>query len=125
MTAFHTNIKVPKFLSRHLFLILLLTALAEELIAQQQLVEQLQAQCLFVQSSQHAYYWLRQQLTLTLHPFALSDSGFKTTTEMKAQLEQLLLKLETLQNTHQLPKAASALNKFRQQIPALAVGGNT
>ena len=102
-----------------------LTALAKDTTAQQQLVEQLQAQCVFVQSGQHAYHRLRQQLTLSVHPFALSDSGFKTTTEIKAQLEQLLLKLETLQNTHQLPKAGSTLNKFKQQIPALAVGVNT
>jgi len=102
-----------------------LTALAEDTTVQQHLVEQLQAQCVFVQSGQHAYHRLRQQLTLTVHPFALLDSGFKTTTEIKAQLEQLLLKLETLQHTHQLPKAASALNKLRQQIPALAVGVNT
>ncbi len=45
--------------------------------------------------------------------------------EIKAQLEQLLLKLETLQKTHQLTKADSALNRFRQQIPALAVGVNS
>jgi len=37
----------------------------------------------------------------------------------------LLLKLKTLQDTHQLPKAASVLRKFQQQIPALAVGVNT
>ncbi len=55
----------------------------------------------------------------------MSDSGFKTTAEIKAQLEQLLLQLETLQNTHQLPKPTSALNKLRQQIPALTVGVNT
>lgn len=102
-----------------------LTALAEDTTAQQQLVEQLLAQCVFVQSGQHAYHRLRQQLTLTLHPFALSDGSFKTTTEIKAQLEQQRLKLETLQNPHQLPKAVSILNKFKQQIPALAVGVNS
>jgi len=102
-----------------------LTALAEDTTAQQQLVEQLQAQCVFVQSGQHAYHRLRQQLTLSVHPFALSDSSFKTTTEIQEELEQLLLKLKTLQDTHQLPKAASVLRKFQQQIPALAVGVNT
>ncbi len=102
-----------------------LTALAKETTAQQQLMEQLQAQCEFVQSGQQTYHRLRQQLTLTVHPFALSDGGFKTTTEIQAQLEQVLLKLETLQHQHQLTKADSALNKFRQQIPALAVGVNT
>lgn len=102
-----------------------LTAIAADTTAQQQLVEQFQAQCVFVQSGQHNYHRLRQQLTLSVHPFALSDSGFKTTTEIKAQLEQLLLKLKTLQDTHQLPKTASVLHKFQQQIPALAVGVNT
>ncbi len=62
-----------------------LTALAEDTTAQQQLVEQLQAECGFVQSGQHTYHRLRQQLTLSVHPFALSDSSFKTTTEIKAQ----------------------------------------
>lgn len=102
-----------------------LTALAKDTTAQQSLIEQLQAECALLQSGQHTYHRLKQQLTLTLHPFALSDSGFKTTTEIKAQLEQLLLKLKTLQDTHQLPKAASVLRKFQQQIPALAVGVNT
>ena len=102
-----------------------LVVLAGDTTTQRTLIEQLQAQCAVVQSGQHTYYRLQQQLTLTLHPFALADSGFKTTTEIKAQLEQLLLKLETLQNPHQLPKVASILNKFKQQIPALAVGVNS
>jgi len=102
-----------------------MTALAQETTAPQQLVEQLQAHWEFVKSGQHTYHRLRQQLTLTVHPFALSDGGFKTTTEIQAQLEQLLLKLETLQNRHQLVKADSVLHKFRQQIPALAVGVNS
>jgi len=102
-----------------------LTALAKDTTTQQQLVEQLLAQCEFVQLGQRTYHRLRQQLTLTVHPFALSDGSFKTTTEIQAQLEQLLLKFETLQNTHQLVKADSVLHKFRQQIPALAVGVNT
>jgi len=102
-----------------------LTALAKETTAQQRLVEQLQAHLEFVQSGQRSYHRLRQQLTLTVHPFALSDGSFKTTTEIQIQLEQLLLKLELLQNRHQLVKADSVLPKFRQQIPALAVGVNT
>jgi len=102
-----------------------LTALAKDTTAQQSLIEQLQTKCALLQSGQHTYHRLKQQLTLTLHPFARSNSGFKTTTEIKAQLEQLLLKLKTLQDTHQLPKAASVLGKFQQQIPALAVGVNT
>ena len=102
-----------------------LTALAADTTTQQQLVEQLQAKCVFVQSGQRTYYRLRQQLTLTVHPFTLSHSSFKTTTEIKAQLEQLLLNLKTLQDTHQLPKAASVFRKFQQQIPALAIGVNT
>lgn len=101
-----------------------LTALAKDTTAQQQLVEQLQAECEFVQSGQRSYHRLRQQLTLAVHPFALSDGSFKTTTEVQAQLEQLLHKLETLQNRHQLVRASSALHKFQQLIPALAVGVN-
>ncbi len=102
-----------------------LTALAKDTTAQQQLMEQLQAHCEFVQSGQHTYHRLRQQLTLAVHPFALSDGSFKTTTEIQAQLEQLLLKLETLHNRHPLLKADSVLKKFQQQIPALAVGVNS
>ena len=102
-----------------------LTTLAEDTTAQQQLVEQLQTQCALLQSGQHTYHRLRQQLTLSVHPFALLDNSFKTTAEIKEQLEQLLLKLETLQGTHQLPKATSTLHKFQQQIPALAIGVNT
>jgi hypothetical protein len=60
-----------------------MTALAQETTAPQQLVEQLQAHWEFVKSGQHTYHRLRQQLTLTVHPFALSDGGFKTTTEIK------------------------------------------
>ena len=89
------------------------------------MVEQLQNQCVFVQAGQHTYHRLRQQLTLTVHPFGLSDSGVTTTTEIQAQLEQLLLQLETLQHTHQLPSSASVFHKFKQQVPALALGVNT
>jgi len=102
-----------------------MTALAKDTTAQQELVEQLKAHLEFVQSGQRTYHQLQQQLTLTVHPFALTDGSFKTTTEIQAQLEQLLLKLETLQNRHQLLKADSVLHKFRQQIPALAVGVNS
>ena len=102
-----------------------LIALARETTVQEQLVEQLQAHLEFVQSGQRTYHRLRQQLTLTVHPFALSDGSFKTTIEIQAQLEQLLLKLETLQNRHHLTKTDLTLNKFKQQIPALAVGVNS
>lgn len=88
-------------------------------------MEQLQAHIEFLQSGQRTYDRLRQQLTLAVHPFALSDGSFKATSEIQAQLEQLLLKLETLQNTHQQLKADSVLHKLRQQIPALAVGVNS
>ena len=81
-----------------------LTALAKDTTVQQQLVEQLQAHWEFVQSGQRTYHQLRQQLTLAVHPFALTDGSFKTTTEVQAQLEQLLHKLETLQHRHQLVK---------------------
>jgi len=102
-----------------------MTALAKNTTAQQELVEQLQAHMEFVQSEQRTYHRLRQQLTLTVHPFALTDGSFKTTTEIQAQLEQLLLKLETLHNRHPLLKADLVLQKFQQQIPALAVGVNS
>ena len=102
-----------------------LTALAKDPTAQQQLVEQLQAHLEFVQSGQRNYHRLRQQLTLTVHPFALTDGSFKTTPEVQTQLEQLLHKLETLQNRYPLLKADSVLKKFQQQIPALAVGVNS
>ena len=94
-----------------------LTALAQETTVQQQLVAQLQAHLEFVQSGQRTYHRLRQQLILTIHPFALTDGSFKTTSEIQAQLEQLLLKLETLQNRYPLLKADSVLKKFQQQIP--------
>lgn len=102
-----------------------LTALAKDTTVQQQLVEQLQADLEFVQSGQRTYHRLRQQLTLTVHPFTLTDGSFKTTSEIQAQLEQLLLKLETLQNRYPLLKADSVLKKFQQQIPALAFGVNS
>ncbi len=63
-----------------------LIALARETTVQEQLVEQLQAHLEFVQSGQRTYHRLRQQLTLTVHPFALSDGSFKTTIEIQAQL---------------------------------------
>lgn len=94
-----------------------LTALAKDTTAQQQLVEQLQAHMKFVQSGQRNYHRLRQQLTLTVHPFALTDGSFKTTSEIQTQLEQVLLKLEALQQRYQLVKVNLVLHKFRQQIP--------
>lgn len=63
-----------------------MTALAKDTTAQLQLVEQWQAHCEFVQSGQRTYHQVRQQLTLTVHPFALRDGSFKTTSEIQAQL---------------------------------------
>jgi len=55
-----------------------------------------------------------------VYPFALSGSGFKTTTELKVQLEQLLLKLETLQHAHQFSKAAQPCTNSTTQIPVIS-----
>jgi len=92
---------------------------------QQKSMEQLQGQYASLESGQQTYHRLLQQLTLSVHPFAVSGSGFKTTIELQLELEQILFKLENLQQTHQLLKTSSVLDKFQQQIPVLAVGVNT
>jgi len=96
-----------------------LTAIAEDTTAQQQLVEQLQTQCVFVQSGQHTYHRLRQQLTLIVHPFALSNSGFKTTTEIQAQLEQHASPTQGRLCFEQIQTANSGFGSWGQHLVAL------
>lgn len=94
------------------------------LVQQRKLIE-LQAQYSLVESTQATYHQLLQQLSLCVHPFAIDGSGFISATEVITALQQHIQTLSALLNTKQVPNFQTALDKFTQQIPALAAVVNT
>jgi hypothetical protein len=66
-----------------------------------------------------------QQLSLCVHPFAIDGSGFQSATEVRASLQQQLNSLCSIANVLPLPNSKPALDKFQQQIPAIAAVVNT
>lgn len=94
-------------------------------LVQQQKLAELQAQYSLVESTQATYHQLLQQLSLCVHPFAIDGSGFQSTTQVISCLQQNLQALLALPNLSQLPNFDKALDKFTQQIPAIATVVNT
>lgn len=92
---------------------------------QQQKLEQLQAQYNCTQATQTAYHFAMQQLSLCVHPFAIDGSGFQSTKEVIASLQQQLQPLSTIANPASLPNWQTTVTKFTQQIPDIAAVINT
>ncbi len=92
---------------------------------QQQKLEQLQAQYSLTQATQTAYHSAMQQLSLCVHPFALDGNEFQSAMQVIASLQQQLQKLSAISNASLLPNWQTAVDKFQQQIPALAAVVNT
>lgn len=92
---------------------------------QEQKLEQLQAQYSSTQATQTAYHAALQQLSLCVHPFAISGSEFQSATEVIAALQQQVHRLSTIANAASLPNWQTTVAKFNQQIPAIAAVVNT
>jgi hypothetical protein len=61
-----------------------------------------------------------ERLSLTLHPFRLSDSTPQTSAQVESQLTATVEAIEALAQAHQLPARHGAMAKVRKQVPALA-----
>ncbi len=88
--------------------------------AQQAQLTHLQAQLSSLQSTQTTYHHLLQQLSLCVHPFAIDDSGWQSTTEVIASLQAHLQSLTALSDQADLPKLPAAVNHFSNQIGGMA-----
>jgi Family of unknown function (DUF6399) len=59
-------------------------------------------------------------LSLTLHPFRISDSVPQTSAQVASQLTAAVEAIEALAQSHQLPVHHDSMKKVRTQLPALA-----
>lgn len=78
-----------------------------------------------LKQTQAFYHRQLQQLSLTVHPFALPDSSFQTSEEVRAALQVPLQALRDLTPVAAIPQLTQALDKFARQIPDLAAVINT
>lgn len=84
------------------------------------LVEARQVEVTRWEEAHHTYRGLLETLSLTLHPFRLSDSAPQTTAQVESQLQATVEAIEALAQCQQLPARHDAMTKVRKQVPALA-----
>jgi hypothetical protein len=84
------------------------------------LVEARQAEVTHWAEVQHTYRHHLETLSLTLHPFRITDSAPQTSAQVARQLQATVDAIETLAQRHQLPTRREAMTKVRKQVPALA-----
>lgn len=83
---------------------------------------QLQAQLSRLESTQATYHHLLQQLSLSVHPFAIDGSGLQCATEVIASLQAHLQALTALAQQADLPKLPAAVRQFSDQVSGIATG---
>ena len=76
------------------------------------------------QKAQQTYHQALQQISTQVHPFAIDSNRMQTALAVQAALEDSLKPLEPLTQTWAIAKAAKAIQAFRAQIPAIAMGVN-
>ncbi len=84
------------------------------------LVEARQVEVTRWDEAHHTYRGLLETLSLTLHPFRLSDSAPQTTTQVASHLQATVEAIEAFAQRHPLPARHDAMAKVRKQVPALA-----
>ena len=84
------------------------------------LVETRQAEVQQWEETQHTYRHHLETLSLTLHPFCLSDSTPQTSAQVASRLHAAVEAIEALASRQQLPARHHAMKKVHKQIPALA-----
>ncbi len=84
------------------------------------LVEARQVEVTRWEAAHNTYRGLLETLSLTLHPFRISDSAPQTTTQVASQLQATVEAIEAFAQCHQLPARHDAMTKVRKQVPALA-----
>jgi hypothetical protein len=84
------------------------------------LVEAKQVEVTQWEEAHHTYRGLLESLSLTLHPFRISDSAPQTSEQVERQLQAGVEAIEALAERQQLPVRRAAMTKVRKQVPALA-----
>lgn len=84
------------------------------------LVQVRQAEVTRWEEAHHSYRGHLESLSLTLHPFRLSDSTPQTSAQVERQLTAPVEAIEVLAQDHQLPARHDAMTKVRKHVPALA-----
>jgi len=84
------------------------------------LVEARQAEVTRWQDVHNTYRHHLETLSLTLHPFRITDSAPQTSAQVESQLQATVEAIEALAQRHQLPARHDAMTKVRKQVPALA-----
>ena len=84
------------------------------------LVQVRQAEVTRWEEAHHIYRGHLESLSLTLHPFHLSDSTPQTSAQVESQLTATVEAIEAFAQCHQLPARHDAMAKVRKQVPALA-----
>lgn len=87
--------------------------------AQHAKLTQLKAQLGLLESTQATYHHLLQQLSLSVHPFAIDGSGFQSATEVTASLRGHLQALTALTQQADLPKLPAAVRQFSDQVSGI------
>lgn len=72
------------------------------------------------EEAHHTYRGLLETLSLTRHPFRLSDSAPQTTAQVDNQLPATVEAIEAFAQRQQLPARHDAMTKVRKRVPALA-----
>ena len=83
-------------------------------------VEGCQAEVQQWEEVQRTYRQHLETLSLTLHPFGISDSTPQTSAQVESRLHAAVEAIEALAGRHQLSARPKAMQKVRKQIPALA-----
>jgi hypothetical protein len=84
------------------------------------LVQVRQAEVTRWAEAHHCYRGHLESLSLTLHPFRLSDATPQTSAQVERQLTATVEAIEALARDHQLPARHDAMTKVRKHVPALA-----
>jgi hypothetical protein len=84
------------------------------------LVQVRQAEVTRWEEVHHLYRGHLENLSLTLHPFHLSDSTPQTSAQVASQLTATVEAIEVLMQCHGVPTRHDAMAKVRKQVPALA-----
>src|SRR5712692_4969019 len=84
------------------------------------LVEARQAEVTRWEEAHTTYRGHLETLSLTLHPFRISDSAPQTSAQVASQLQAAVEAIEAFAQRHHLPARHDAMTKVRKQVPALA-----
>jgi Family of unknown function (DUF6399) len=72
------------------------------------------------EEAQRTYRHDLETLSLTLHPFNISDAAPQTSVQVHSRLQATVEAIEAWAAHHQLPHRHDAMQKVRKQLPALA-----